>query len=83
MTDSLKPFLCNSMDPARLRVSWEKWKRAFQIYASAEKITDKKVLKNKLLHLGGLELQDVFFANPVEDDEDAEKLNHTKWQLSV
>lgn len=63
----LAPFLCSTIDPTLLRTEWERWKRAFKIYAGANDLTDQQKLKNKLLHLGGMELQDVFFGIPGAD----------------
>ena len=35
---------------------WIKWKRAFEIYANARKISDQKQKCSKLLHCGGMQL---------------------------
>lgn len=72
-SSGLRPFLCSTIDPALLRVEWERWKRAFTIYAESNEITDQSKLKSKLLHLGGLELQDVFFAIPGADVQQNEE----------
>ena len=38
-----------------------RWKRAFEIYASARKINDQKQKCSLLLHCGGMQIQDIFF----------------------
>ena len=42
--------------------NWEKWKRAIQIYILAKHISDDAQKQAILLHRGGQELQDIFFA---------------------
>lgn len=70
----LKPFLCKAMEPVQVRSSWERWKRAFEIYLEAEGVTDEKKMKNRLLHIGGMDLQDVYFGIPgVASDETDEE----------
>lgn len=65
MTEILiKPFLCESIDKSLLRSEWEKWLRAFQIYAESEDITNFKQKRTKLLYLGGTQLQSVAFSLP-------------------
>lgn len=75
---ALRPFLCATIDPSLLRSEWSRWKRAFQIFADASDISDQTKLKNKLLHFGGLEFQDVFFgipgANVDQNDENEIKV---------
>ena len=43
---------------------WTRWKRAFEIYASARKINDQKQKCSLLLHCGGMQIQDIFFTLP-------------------
>ena len=39
---------------------WAKWKRSFQYYVEGEGLTDQKKIRSKMLHLAGLEVQDIF-----------------------
>lgn len=64
MAEVIKPFLCEAIDKSLLRHEWEKWLRSFTLYSAAEEITDKVKKKNKLLHLGGSQLQEVVFNIP-------------------
>lgn len=47
---------------------WKRWKRAFELYTTAHKIDDAAQKKAYLLHLGGMELQDVYYALEKEED---------------
>lgn len=49
------------------RQKWLEWTRALEIYFEVHEITDSKKKKQKLLHLGGLELQRIYFALPQGD----------------
>lgn len=60
----IKPFLCDVIDKSRLRHEWEKWLRSFNLYLAAEEICDNVRKKNKLLHLGGAQLQEVIYNLP-------------------
>lgn len=42
----------------------EKWLRALTLYLEAEEITDPTKKKNKLVHLGGTQLQEVIYNIP-------------------
>ena len=45
---------------------WIKWKRAFEIYANARKISDQTQKCSMLLHCGGMQLQDIYFTLKVD-----------------
>lgn len=65
MTETgIKPFLCDSIEKAVLRSEWSKWVRSFQLYCDSEDITDVIKKRNKLLHLGGPQLQEVAYNIP-------------------
>ncbi|XP_011871267.1 PREDICTED: uncharacterized protein LOC105563875, partial [Vollenhovia emeryi] len=66
---SIRPFLCDSIEKSMLRTEWEKWLRSFQLYLKAEEVHDPEKKKNKLLHLGGPQLQEVIFNLPGALDE--------------
>lgn len=71
MAEVIRPFLCDTIDKSLLRHEWEKWLRSFTLYLAAEEITEDCKKKNKLLHLGGPQLQEVIFNIPgalVESD---------------
>lgn len=72
----IKPFQCDTIDRASIRTEWQKWVRAFQLYLDAENIQDKLRKRNKLLHLGGIQLQEVAYNIPgatVQDNKDEQK----------
>ncbi|XP_055914201.1 uncharacterized protein LOC129947595 [Eupeodes corollae] len=60
----IKPFLCETIDKSLMRSEWEKWYRSFVLYLESEEIIDAVKKKNKLLHLGGPQLQEVIFNIP-------------------
>lgn len=71
----IKPFLCDVIDKALLRLEWEKWFRSFKLYLASEEIVSSVKKKNKLLHLGGPQLQEVIYNIPgalVEYDSKAD-----------
>ncbi|KAG5897166.1 hypothetical protein JTB14_020895 [Gonioctena quinquepunctata] len=57
----IKSFLCDTIDKASIRAEWQKWVRAFQLYLDSENINESVRKRNKLLHLGGIELQEVAY----------------------
>nr|CAI5826662.1 unnamed protein product [Callosobruchus analis] len=61
---TIKPFSCDAIDKALIRGEWEKWLRSFQLYLAAEEITDTVRKRNKLLHYGGMQLQEVAYNLP-------------------
>lgn len=72
----IKPFLCGNIDKALIRTEWERWLRSLTLFLQAEEITDVVKKKNKLLHLGGPQLQEVIFNIPGAVEEyDPEKKN--------
>lgn len=60
----IKPFLCDTLDKAIIRDEWKKWIRSFDLYLQAEEISDVVKRRNKLLHLGGPQLQEVAYNLP-------------------
>lgn len=65
MTDcGIKAFQCNNLDRAVIRAEWEKWLRALKLYLSSENVSNPERKRDKLLHLGGQELQEVAFNIP-------------------
>jgi len=73
---SIKHFACDSIDRALVSVEWKKWIRAVKLYLDSEEITDGIKRRNKVLHLGGPQLQDIAFGLPnLIVDYDTEKKN--------
>lgn len=56
----LPKFMCKSIDPNQLSVSWTRWLRSFNYYIVGRDITDPARKKALLLHLAGLDTQDIF-----------------------
>lgn len=54
------PFRCNQIETSKLAKEWRAWKESLECYFAAYGITDQKVMRAKLLHLGGPALQTVF-----------------------
>ena len=48
-------------NPTHLHQDWERWLRAFELFAVGKGVTDANQKRALLLHSAGLELQDVFF----------------------
>ena len=64
---------------------WIEWKRAFEIYANARKISDQKQKCSMLLHCGGMQLQDIYFTlkRDLSKYDDAEKALTQYFQPSI
>lgn len=60
----IRPFLCDNVEKSVVRKEWEKWFRSLELYFAAEEITDVFKKRNKLLHLGGTQLQEVAYNLP-------------------
>lgn len=77
MESGIRPFLCETLDKALLRPEWEKWLRALELYLASEDINNPEKKRNKLLHLGGPQLQEVAYNIPDAIEQyDAEKNNN-------
>ncbi|XP_075144752.1 uncharacterized protein LOC142219865 [Haematobia irritans] len=72
----IRPFLCENIEKSLLRAEWERWLRSLTLYLQSEDIVDVVKKRNKLLHLGGPQLQEVVYNLPGAIEEyDAEKKN--------
>ncbi|XP_046865628.1 uncharacterized protein LOC124459893 [Drosophila willistoni] len=60
----IKPFLCANTEKSLWRNEWKKWLRSFNIYVDTEEISSVIKKRNKLLHLGGPQLQEVVYSLP-------------------
>ena len=58
------PIFDPSGPALEVSIRWAKWKRGFEYYVESEGVTDKKRMRNKLLHLAGLAVQDIFDTLP-------------------
>lgn len=58
----IRPFLCNSLDNTLIVGEWGRWIRSLQLYLASDDITNILMKRNKLLHLGGAELQEVAYS---------------------
>ncbi|XP_055633240.1 uncharacterized protein K02A2.6-like [Toxorhynchites rutilus septentrionalis] len=64
---SVKPFDAK-VDQSQLASEWRKWKRSLEYYLEASNITGQREKRNQLLHLGGVDLQDIFHNLPGVND---------------
>lgn len=83
MAENLKPFLCATIEKPLIRSEWEKWLRSFQIYTDAEEITSSLKKRNKLLHIGGPQLQEVAYSIPGAIEDFDEKKNNDVFKILV
>ncbi|KAK2578707.1 hypothetical protein KPH14_012663 [Odynerus spinipes] len=67
------PVFNPAEDSGNVFPRWERWLRAFELLAVSKNITETKRKKAMLLHYGGLELQDIFFALPGAEEVDAQE----------
>ncbi|XP_058827300.1 uncharacterized protein LOC131687244 [Topomyia yanbarensis] len=68
--DSLRPVkpFDAKVDQSQLASEWRKWKRCLEYYLEASNITGQREKRNQLLHLGGVDLQDIFDNLPGVND---------------
>lgn len=53
-------FRCEQIESGKLAKEWLEWKGALEIYFESYQITDQRLKRSKMLHLGGPQLQKVF-----------------------
>lgn len=63
----IPPFRCESIEKGKLSREWETWKWSLECYFEAYSVSDQKIKRAKLLHLGGVELQRIFRSLPEHD----------------
>ena len=57
--DGLAPFDCS--DTAGISARWERWLRAFELFANEKEVKHADQRKALMLHTAGLSVQDIFF----------------------
>ena len=68
----LAPFDCS--DAAGVSARWERWPRAFKLFADGKGVEHADQKKALMLHTAGLSVQDIFFTL----DEGKDESNHLK-----
>ena len=82
-TRQIAPFRCDIIEKGKLSREWETWKWSLECYFEAFNITDQKMKRAKLLHLGGVELQRVFRSLPDHDKMPLVTLNPKAYDLAI
>ncbi|XP_062539175.1 uncharacterized protein K02A2.6-like [Armigeres subalbatus] len=59
-TRSIPMFRCEQIESGKLAKEWQEWKRSLEYYFEACQLHDQKMMRSKMLHLGGPQLQKVF-----------------------
>ncbi|XP_055612318.1 uncharacterized protein LOC129758744 [Uranotaenia lowii] len=57
---ALPMFRCEQIENSKLAKEWADWRGALECYFESCQITDQKLMRAKMLHLGGPQLQKVF-----------------------
>ena len=65
----LKPFDCS--ETAGISARWERWLRAFQLFATGKGVKNVDQKKALLLHTAGLNVQDIYFTLTEEGGSDS------------
>ncbi|KAL9986226.1 hypothetical protein ACROYT_G000337 [Oculina patagonica] len=68
-TQGLKPFDCT--ETAGISARWERWLRAFELYAAGKGVKNVDQKKALLLHTAGLSVQDIYFTLNEEGGTDS------------
>lgn len=53
-------FRCEQIEGGKLAKEWQEWKGSLEYYFESYQITDQKLMRAKMLHFGGPQLQKVF-----------------------
>ena len=64
----LKPFDCS--ETAGISARWERWLRAFELFATGKGVKNFDQKKALLLHTAGLNVQDIYFTLTEEGGSD-------------
>ncbi|XP_062701591.1 uncharacterized protein K02A2.6-like [Aedes albopictus] len=56
----LPMFRCEQIESSKLAKEWREWKDSLEFYFDSYQITDQKIMRSKMLHFGGPQLQKVF-----------------------
>ena len=67
-TQVLKPFDCS--ETAGISARWERWLRAFELFATGKGVKNADQRKALLLHTAGLDVQDIYFTLEEEGGSD-------------
>uniref|UniRef100_A0ABD2WDC1 Uncharacterized protein n=1 Tax=Trichogramma kaykai TaxID=54128 RepID=A0ABD2WDC1_9HYME len=78
MPMTLESFDCDR-NPASVSVRWEKWKRALNIFLLASNVKKSAKKRACLLHIGGLNLQEVFYHIPGANVDETAQLKIVAW----
>ena len=65
----LKPFDCS--ETAGISARWERWLRAFELFATGKGVKNVDQKKALLLHTAGLNVQDIYFTLTEEGGSDS------------
>ena len=65
----LKPFDCS--ETAGISARWERWLRAFELFATGKGVKNVYQKKALLLHTAGLNVQDIYFTLTEEGGSDS------------
>ena len=61
-------FRCEQIEGGKLAKEWQEWKSSLEYYFEACQVRDQRMMRSKMLHLGGPQLQKVF--STLEGTED-------------
>lgn len=84
MGDSgIKPSLCESLDKALIRREWKKWLRSVELYLATEEIVNPLKKRNKVLHMGAMQLQKVSYNLPAAIEAYDESKNNDVYTILI
>lgn len=79
----IPPFRCETIEKNKLSREWLTWKGLLECYFEAYSITDQRVMRAKLLHLGGVDLQRIFRNLPEHDRVPMVSLQPKVYDLAI
>lgn len=81
--EEARPIPCFRCESIEKQKEWEIWKGSLECYFEAYGITDQRMTKAKLLHLGEVELQRVFRSLPGHDKVPLMAIDPLVYDLAV
>lgn len=79
----IPPFRCETIEKGKISREWESWKWSLECYFEAYGVTDQKLKRAKLLHLGGVDLQRIFRSLPDHDKTPLVTLEPKVYDLAI
>ncbi|XP_055527538.1 uncharacterized protein K02A2.6-like [Wyeomyia smithii] len=76
-------FRCEEIESGKLAKEWQAWKNSLKYFFEASQVSNQKIMRSKMLHLGGPQLQKVFSSLEGTDDFPSVVLEKRWYDLAI